>query len=74
MKAVLRPITTAPRIRDRSVVRPSVISGDEMLMLRVAADVGERQDDDREGVAALFFPGSMAQNAVGKISEPVLSA
>ena len=52
---MLRPITTsAPYARKvgREALRDPV---DEMLLFRVAADIGERQDDDREARRGGFF-------------------
>ncbi len=46
---------------------------DEMLLLRVAADIGERQDDDREARRRLLS-GSDADGAGAALSEPVLTA
>ena len=46
---------------------------DEMLLLRSAADVGERQDDDREAGRARLV-GSMADGARAAPAEPILTA
>ena len=55
MNAVLRAITNAPayaREVGREVLRDPV---DEMLLLGIAADIGEGQDDDREARRGGFF-------------------
>jgi hypothetical protein len=45
VKAVLRAITNAPEMRERSVVSNSV---DEVFLPRIAAEIGERENHDRE--------------------------
>ena len=45
---VLREITSMPAIRDRSVVRSSVMPSAKYSLLRVAAQIGKRQHHDRQ--------------------------
>ena len=52
---MLRPITNASR-NARKVGRQALGDPvDEMLLFRIAADIGERQDDDREARRGGFF-------------------
>ena len=48
MKAVLRAMTKAPEMRERSEVRLSVTPSAKYSCSGIAADIGERQDDHRE--------------------------